>query len=243
MNRKRNLLVTVTAALLSALLVYGVYVLQLRQVQFQETVNIVVPQRFVAAGERLSADMLGVKQIAKASYEPEMSVDAKELIGSEAIIPLGANEPLLRWKLGKFRLQPGRNQSTFQIPRDYVLSVSSGIRAGDKVIVYGSGAEADSVRLFDEPITVASVKTSGNLEIDDMNDANLKAMTSGDQEGMYAARRDANGVIDAINLNLTESQWLKLDALCKNGASKVVIAYSSNSLDIAASSIGEVAAP
>ncbi|SEO67696.1 SAF domain-containing protein [Paenibacillus sp. OV219] len=241
MNRKRNLLVTVTAALLSALLVYGVYVLQLRQVQFQETVNIIVPQRFVASGERLSAEMLGNKQISRASYEPEMSTDAKELIGSEAIVPLGANEPVLTWKVGKFRLQPGRNQSTFQIPRDYVLSVSSGIRAGDKVIVYGSGAESESVRLFEDPITVASVKTSGNLEIDDMNDSNLKAMASSDQEGMYAARRDANGVIDAINLNLTEAQWLKLDALCKSGASKVVIAYSSESLDIAASKIGEEA--
>lgn len=232
---------TIAAAVLSGLLVYGVYVLQLRQVKFQETVNIVVPQRFVAAGERLSADMLGVKQIAKASYVPEMSMNAGDLVGAEAIVPLGANEPVLKWKVGKFRLLPGRDQSTFQIPRDYVLSVSSGIRAGDKVIVYGSGAEAESVRLFEEPVTVASVKTSGNMEIDDMDDSNLKAMASSDQERMYAARRDANGVIDAINLNLTEVEWLKLDALCKDGASKVVIAYSSDSLDIPASEVDEEA--
>ncbi|SDX44844.1 flagellar biosynthesis protein FlgA [Paenibacillus sp. CF384] len=238
MNRKRHIGVTVSAALLSGLLVYGVYVLQLRQVKFQETVNVIVPVRFVDAGERLTTEMLGVKQIAKASYVPEMFLHEEEMNGMEVIVPLGANEPLLSWKVDKFRLLPSREQATFQIPRDYVLSVSNGIRAGDKVMLYLSGESVASARLFAESVTVASVKTSGNLEIDDTSNSNLMSLANSDKEGMYAARRDANGMIDAVNLNLTEAQWLKLDSICKGGKSKVVIAYSSESLAIAAAEGG-----
>jgi hypothetical protein len=232
MNRKRNLLISLTAALLSGLLVYGVYMLQLRQVKFQETVTVVVPKQFVQAGERLTSDMLSLKQISKASYVPDMLIDAKEAAGMEAVVPLGSGEPLLKWKVDKFRLLPSRTQSTFQIPRDYVLSVSNGIRAGDKVMLYLSGEAVESTRLFEEAVMVASVKSSGNVEIDDTDNPNLMSLASGDKEKMYASRRDANGMIDYINLNLSEAQWLKLDSLCKTGNSRIVIAYSSQSLDI-----------
>lgn len=232
MNRKRNLLISLTAALLSGLLVYGVYILQLRQVKFQETVTVVVPKQFVQAGERLTSEMLGLKQISKASYVQDMLIDAKEADGMEAVVPLGSGEPLLKWKVDKFRLLPSRTQSTFQIPRDYVLSVSNGIRAGDKVMLYLSGEAVESTRLFEEAVMVASVKSSGNVEIDDTDNPNLMSLASGDKEKMYASRRDANGMIDYINLNLSEAQWLKLDSLCKTGKSRIVIAYSSQSLDI-----------
>ncbi|WP_125664990.1 SAF domain-containing protein [Paenibacillus baekrokdamisoli] len=232
MNRKRNLFVSLAAALLSGLLVYGVYMLQLRQVKFQETVSVVVPKQFVQAGERLTTDMLTVKQISKASYVSDMIFSVEEANGMEAVVPLGSDEPLLKWKMDRFRLLPSRTQSTFQIPRDYVLSVSNGIRAGDKVIVYLSGELAASTRLFAETVTVASVKSSGNVEIDDTTNPNLMSLANGDKEKMYASRRDANGMIDYINLNLSEAQWLQLDSLCKSGKSKVVIAYSSESLDI-----------
>lgn len=232
MNRKRNLTISLTAALLSGLLVYGVYLLQLRQVKFQETVSVVVPKQFVQAGERLTSDMLSVKQISKASYVPDMLLNPKEADGMEAVTPLGSGEPLLRWKVDRYRLLPSRTQSTFQIPRDYVLSVSNGIRAGDKVMLYVSGETVESTRLFKEAVTVASVKSSGNVEIDDTDNPNLMSLASGDKEKMYASRRDANGMIDYINLNLSEAQWLKLDSLCKTGNSRIVIAYSSQSLDI-----------
>lgn len=55
-------------------------------------------------------------------------------------------------------------------------------------------------------------------------------MSSMDKEGMYASRRDANGSIDSINLNLTEAQWLVLDSACKGGTAKLVIAYEASSM-------------
>ena len=167
MNRKRNLLLSLTAALLSGLLVYGIYVLQLRQVQFQETVgsSCRCDSSLRANGLRVT---YWVKQIAKASYTEDMLLSKDELNDMEVVVPLGENEPLLGWKVDKFRLLPSRTQSTFQIPRDYVLSVSNGIRAGDKVMLYLSGEAVESTRLFEEAVMVASVKSSGNVEIDDI---------------------------------------------------------------------------
>ncbi|UVI31309.1 SAF domain-containing protein [Paenibacillus spongiae] len=243
MNRKRNVYISIAAALMSALLVYGVYVLQLRHVRFQETIGVVVPKRFIPAGEQLAPDMLELKQISRAAYVPDMLIDPKEAVGMETVVPLGSSEPLLNWKVDRYRLLPDRQQSTFQVPRDYVLSVSNGIRAGDKVILYISGKNAASERLFVKPVTVASVKTSANVEIDDADNPNLLSLASGDKERMYASRRDANGMIDYINLNLTEEQWLKLDTLCKDGQSKLVIAYSPESLDIVETAAGTGAAP
>ncbi|MFB9328785.1 SAF domain-containing protein [Paenibacillus aurantiacus] len=232
MNRKRNVTIALTAATLSALLVYGIYMLQLRQIRFQETVAVVVPKRFIPAGEQVTADMVESLSIAKASYRPDMIVDAGEVIGMESVVPLGQREPLLAWKFDRYRLMPGKTESTFQIPKEYVLSVASGVRAGDKVFLYTTGKEAESRRLFAEAVTVASVRTSANVEIDDPDNPHLFAMAEGDLENMYAARRSANGAIDAVNLNLTEAQWLALDALCRAGERRLVIAFSSESLAI-----------
>jgi hypothetical protein len=135
---------------------------------------------------------------------------------------------LLRWKTDKFRLLPEPGEATFQIPREYVKSVSNGIRAGDYAILYLSGENELSRRMFEAPVVVAGVKTASNLEIDNPKNPNLFSMASGDKEGMYASRRDANGTIDAVNLNLKEEQWLAIDAACKAGKAKLVIAYDAS---------------
>jgi hypothetical protein len=240
MYRRRNILISLTAAILSGLLVYAVYVLQLRQIDLQETKEVVVPLRFIPAGERLTAELLGAKAIPKGNYLPGMLTKASEAVGKETAVPLGSQEPILEWKIDEYRLLPGKTESTFQIPRDYVMSVSNGIRAGDRVLLYASGAGMESGKLFDELITVASVKTSGNQEIDDPKNPNLLSMANGDKASMYASRRDANGMIDYVNLNLTERQWLMIDRLCKNGTAKLVIAFSPRSFDIPAAAAEEV---
>ncbi len=226
MNRKRNVMIGLIAAALSALLVYGMYELQVRQIVLQETVEVIVPSRFIATGERITADVLSVKKISRAAYGEEMMTDPVHVLGMETAVPLGLGEPILNWKISPYRLLPGRDQATFQIPREYVLSVSNGIRAGDKVILYLSGQEQGAQRLFREPVTVASVKSSGNQEVDDPNKSNMLSMASGNVEGMYVSRRDANAMIDYINLNLTEEQWLEIDKLCSPGEAKLVIAFS-----------------
>lgn len=231
MNRSRNMWLSLIAAVLSAALVYGLYELQRLQVERRVTVSVVVPNRFIPAGERIGAGDLERIRLPAEAYLGEMATDLEAVTGKEAAVPMGRGEPVLAWKLNEYGLQPGKSESTFQLPKDYIRSISSGIRAGDLVMVYASGAEDQSVRVFDAPVVVASVKTAGNVEIDNMERSHLLALADGNKDGMYAARRDANGSIDAINVNLTEDQWLAIDELCKGGTVKLVIAYSPASFE------------
>lgn len=239
MNRKRQIGISVSAAVLSGLLVYGVYTLQLRQVRLTETVEVIVPKQFVPAGTTLEQEMLTTLRLPGGAVTAEMITNMGEAAGLEVSAPLGGGEPLLRWKLDRFRLLPRQGEATFQVPRDYVKSVSSGIRAGDRAIVYVSAEGIASRRLFAEPIVVAAVKTASNQEIDNPKSSNLLSMAEGDKERMYASRRDANGSIDAINLNLTEAQWLALDNACKDGTARLVIAYDAASFGTGEEGEGE----
>jgi hypothetical protein len=225
MNRTRHIAVSLTAAVLSGLLVYGVYLLQLRQVRLQETVDVVVPRQFLPMGTTLSKEQLTKRSLPRGAVTVDMMTNVEEAAGQEVSAPLGVGEPLLRWKLDRFRLLPGKGEATFQLPREYVKSISNGIRAGDLAAVYLSDESTSSRRLFADSVVVSAVKTAANLEIDNPKNPNLLSMASGDKESMYASRRDANGTIDAINLNLTEEQWLEIDSACKTGKAKLVIAF------------------
>ncbi|WP_338552811.1 flagellar biosynthesis protein FlgA [Paenibacillus sp. KS-LC4] len=232
MNRRRNIWISVLAALLSGALVYGLFQIQQLQLQRQEMVAVVVPKRFIDAGVTLMAEDLAYRYVPKAAYDNGMLLDVATAAGMETLVPLGTQEPILSWKIDRFHLLPSSGESTFQIPRDYVRSISNGIRAGDKVVLYLSGEGEGSGRLFDRAVTVASVKSSGNVEIDNLEAPNLLSLADGDKEKMYASRREANGMIDYINLNLTERQWLEMDSYCKDGSRKLVIAFSPESLHV-----------
>lgn len=234
MNRRRNILISLVAAVLSAVLVYGLFQLQRLQMEQQETMAVVVPKYFIEPGKRLTAEDLAYKLVPRQGFVEGMLEDLKLAVGMEAIIPLGTNEPILQWKIDRYYLLPTSEEATFQIPREYIRSISNGIRAGDKVALYLSGEGEPSMRIFENVITVASVKSSSNVEIDNMQDPNLLSLAEGDKERMYASRRDANGMIDYINLNLTEEQWLQIDSYCKGGLRKLVIAFSPESLNLAA---------
>ena len=232
MKRRSSKWVMLSAAAMSGMLVYGLYLSQLRMLESQDSVQIVAPKRFIAAGERLKEEDLHYQTIVRSAYDSDMMMDLQAAAGQEAVMPLGEGEPLRSWKIDRYRLLPAKGQSTFKLPREYVLSVSNGIRAGDLVVLYASGEGEQSARLFPQPVTVAAVKTGGNQEIDDSNNSHLRSMAEGNREQMYASRRDANGQIEDVNLNLTEEQWLRIDAMCKTGQSKLVVAYSPESLNL-----------
>lgn len=229
MNRRRNLVISIVSATLSCLLVYGVYVLQLKQVELQKTIHVVVPKQFMDAGTMLTEELIELKPIFRASFDERMFIYKKEVIGQETMIALGKGEPIVDWKLNRFNLLPNREQSTFQIPKEYILSISNGIRAGDKVRIYISSSQegTGSKKLFPNEVMVASVKSAANMEIEDSKNSNLLSKANGDLEQMYASRRDANAAIDQINLNLTEEQWLTIDRICKEKNAKLVIAFTS----------------
>ncbi|NEW09166.1 flagellar biosynthesis protein FlgA [Paenibacillus sp. SYP-B3998] len=230
MNRRRSLLISFIAALLAGGLVYGVYVLQVNQVELQQTVQVVVPKDFIRAGTMVGSDMVELRAMQKGSFASSMITELDEIVGQETLIPLGKHEPILKWKVNRYHLLPNEHQATFQIPKEYVLSVSNGIRAGDRVRIYVSAADGSSRKLFENEIMVASVKSSANVEVDNPKSSNLMSKVEGDKEKMYASRLEANGAIDQINLNLAEEEWLKIDQLCSSKKAKLVIAFSSSSI-------------
>lgn len=221
------MLLGLTSAIVACLLVYIVYVMQLKHVALQQQIDVVVPVQFVDAGRMLTEQALTYKAIAITSFDKRMFTNKEDVIGQETSIALGEDEPILDWKLNKFSLMPSYEQSTFQIPKSYILSISNGIRAGDKVRIYTSSEHGASRRLFAEEIVVASVKSASNVEVDDISHSSLLAQVQGDEEQLYTSRRNANASIDAINLNLTEEQWLTIDALCQDEGVKLVIAFTS----------------
>lgn len=229
MTRARNLWISLAAALLSALLVYGVYAVLIRQVELQRTVRVVVPKDFIPSGTTLARDMLDYRTMTEGSVTDGMLTVLEEAIGMEALVPLGTGEPLLGWKLDRFHLLPGPGQATFPIPKEYVLSVPGGIRAGDRVAVYASG-KTGTARLLPQAVTVASVKSSANVEVDDPKESHLLAKAHNDKEKMYVSRRDANGTVEQMNLNLSEEDWRVIDEACRGKQNKLVIAFLASSV-------------
>ncbi|MNJ04540.1 hypothetical protein D3C73_1653490 [compost metagenome] len=45
---------------------------------------------------------------------------------------------------------------------------------------------------------------------------------------MYASRRDANGSVEQLNLNLSEEAWRVIDEACSTKQNKLVIAIRSS---------------
>jgi hypothetical protein len=219
--------------LLAGVLVFGIYRFQLSRVDAEMRMSVIVPARFIDAGTLLSEDMLKEMPWVKGAFQEGMFVRREDLIGRETMIALGRDEPVLEWKLDDAHLLPDEGELTFQIPKAYILSLSNGIRAGDQVHLYLSGAGGSkagtaSGKLFGRSVTVASVKSADNLEVDSVEDSALLSRVEGNREKLYAARRDANGAIEHINLNLTEEQWQQIDAACGEQQAKLVIAYASS---------------
>jgi hypothetical protein len=230
LNRRRNLWISLFATICSALIVYGVYVLQIKQANLQQTIMVVVPKEFIRANVVIKDSQLAYKPILKGSFHEDMITKTDEIVGKETSVPLGSDEPVLRWKINQFQLLPLKNQYTFQIPKDYILSISNGIRAGDNVRIYVSTVSGESYSLFDHVTKVASVKSSANVEVDSPDLSNMSSKIETNTEKMYTSRFEANGTIDQINLNLTEEEWLKIDKLCNTQTAKLVIAFSATSI-------------
>src|SRR5690606_30850511 len=102
----RSMWLSLAAAVLSGALVYGLYDLQRLQVERQATVPVVVPKRFIAAGERIEAGDLERFNLPLDAYHADMAQQLADVAGKEAVVPLGRSEPILGWKLNEYGLQP-----------------------------------------------------------------------------------------------------------------------------------------
>lgn len=225
MQRQRHIWIAAGSLVLSGLLVYGLYWFQVKQIEWQETIHVVVPSTFVDTGTMLTEDMLEYKPLVLSAYDERMVTDLEYAAGLETAVPLAEGEPLMDWKLDLYQLMPREGQMTFQIPKAYILAIANEIRSGDRVKIYAT-SEQQTKPLFEEPVVVASVRSASNVEVTDTGQTHLRSKAAGDFEQMYLSRRDANASIDQLNLNLTEEQWIQLDEMCSGGEWKLVIAYT-----------------
>lgn len=207
--RIRRLIVSLISATAAAALVYAVYIVLLRQVELQETVQVVVPKQFISAGTVLTEPLLEHRKLAAAVLDEQMFTSLSDVVGKQTLVPLGAGEPVLAWKLTSLMLLPEAEESSFEIPREYIRSISSGIRPGDRVRIYVSSAYGR--RLLAEDVAVASVKLSDSGR--DGADA-ASSVQEADNHRRLLAFRDGRQ-IERINLNLTEEQWLAIDRACQ----------------------------
>lgn len=228
MRRGVTLILLVVAVCVSAILVVALYQLQEKYLNKKQEVRVIAPDQFIPIGHVLKREDLKFVAISHQDESIEMSRNLIPLVGQVAIVALGKDEPIRTWKLSANPIVPREHEATFQIPKSYLFSISNEIRSGDHVQVFVSSPNGSSELLFPQPVVVASVKTSNNQEVEDKVEAGLPNQFRSNDAAVARNRRNANGLIDYVNLNLTEFQWLAIDRLCKSGSARIALAFTND---------------
>lgn len=232
MRRKQRLFLMLLSVVVSILLFYGMYKLQVQYIRSEQMVPILVANKWLPSGHIVSLEDLSIAQYPKSLVSEDISLLEQDLLHKELIIPIGRDEPFSKWKLNTFHILPKKDEATFQVPSAYIKSIASDIRAGDYIYIYSSNFEGESELLFSKPIKVASVKSSTNNEIESVLGNEVDALIQSNEVALYQHRRKANGTVEHINLNLLSEQWLVIDELCKAGQAQIIIAYTPYVLEI-----------
>ena len=226
MKRKQRWLLIFISFILSSVIIYGLYLFQAHYIRAEQTVTVYVANKWLQTGHIVTPSDIKTVMFPRSIVTDEMIVEMNQLLNKELIMPLGQDEPFLVWKLNDFHLLPKHDEATFQIPVQYIKSVANDLRAGDYVSLYLSQEDGVSLKLFEKPIKVASVKTSTNVEVESITGNDVSLLLQSNEAALYQQRRKATGMIEYINLNLTEQQWLAIDEACKTGQAELIIAYS-----------------
>lgn len=229
MRRGRAYLIIFIACMISAILVATLYHFQRTYFMKQNETIVVAPAKLIPVGQVIREQDLKRISISKHQNRSEMFQQVSDVEGMTAAVTLGKNEPILAWKIGKDLALPHSGEATFQIPKSYIFSLSNEIRSGDYVNIYLSSPNGVSEKLFDESVVVHSVKTAANHEVIDVLDVPLTEAFKSNEMALRKSRKNANGLIEYINLNLSEQQWLNIDRFCKTGSSRIAIARAEDS--------------
>lgn len=226
MRKRQRVFLMFLSFIVSALLIYGMYTMQVQYIRAEQMVPILVANKWLPSGHIVLSTDVRITQYPKSLVTEDMYVLEHDLINKELIIPLGKGEPFSKWKLNSFHLLPKKNEATFQIPSFYIKSIANDVRAGDYIYIYSSNNEGKSELLFSQPVKVASVKSSTNNEIESVLGYEVDALLQSNETALYQHRRKASGIVEHINLNLLSEQWLMIDERCKDGQAQLIIAYT-----------------
>jgi hypothetical protein len=98
--------------------------------------DTVKPVRMIQAGELITEDMILKVSIPTVQHMENGMVDAREIIGKRAIVPIGESEEFLSWKISEDSLFAKGDDQYIGFKIDFVGAVNNMVRRGDKVDVW-----------------------------------------------------------------------------------------------------------
>lgn len=108
----------------------------------KQTKKVVVAKRFIGAGMRLSADMVGVKEIAKRDVAPDAFTDPKEVVGQVVTVSRAPGDQITRKMVGSKAvsalaagLKPDHRIIAIKVDR--ASGLAGMLQVGDRVSVVG----------------------------------------------------------------------------------------------------------
>lgn len=229
MGRRRTLIALAISVVVAALLVAVLFRIVQASVLKQQKTWVLAPRHFLPVGHVISADDVTRVVVFRDSVTDRVVRSKQALVGRMVAVSMGKHEPILRWKVVRNAALPRGDERTFQIPKSYLFSVANELRAGDSVYVFVSAHEG-SKQLFAKPVRVHAVKTAANQEVTDAGQSPFTDAFRGNAEALAVSRKNANGAIEAVNLNLRPEQWLEIDRLCKDGESRIALAYAATAV-------------
>lgn len=227
MGRRRTWIALAISVGLAVLLVTVLFHIVQASVLKQQKVWVLAPSHFLPVGHVITASDVTRIIVFRDGVTDEVARSKRALVGRMVAVAIGKHEPFLRWKVTRNAAMPRGEERTFQIPKSYLFSVANELRAGDAVYVYVSSRDG-SKQLFPDPVRVHAVKTAANQEVTDLDGTPFSGAFQSNEQARMASRRNANGAIESVNLNLRAEQWLQIDQMCKEGAAHIALAYSSS---------------
>jgi hypothetical protein len=107
--------------------------------------DTVKPVKMIQSGELITKDMIRKVSIPTVQHMENGMIDANQIIGKRAIVPIGESEEFLSWKISVDSLYAKGNEQYIGFKADFVGAVNNMVRRGDKVDVW---VEYTSPKLF-----------------------------------------------------------------------------------------------
>lgn len=179
----------------------NLYFSKLTEVKFTSTLTV-KPTRLLKTGEIIEPSMLRQVSIPEAAHVKEAVVDAKDLLGKEVLVPVGGDEEIASWKVGKPGYVPKEGERYYSFKTDVTANVNNMVRRGDSVDVWvefenpkliktPNGLETIGAVKIIEGLRVTSIKTVEGVEVGDGNV--LESLVQSDSDQLANNRMKSTG--------------------------------------------------
>lgn len=187
--------------------------------------KIMTEKVLVACVDILQGDILAEEMLSVASVIPESVIsgamkpeEIKKALGKKASQTIIKNQQISRYQLGDPVEREKDKRSPYLIKGDWIDSMSSSLRRGDKIEIYNRDGQ---VYLGD--YEVLYVKDAQDKEITDIISEDLSYVTQGRRESGIRDRAYGNGVVDHIEILAELNHYQKILAFVDAMEEKLLI--------------------